>query len=279
MMFNKHWTETEHAECKAIVARWVSLQATENNPTGMDAIQHQVVSLLKKSDFQVEKVENPNALYRPLIVAKRESNPGGPWLGFFGHYDVEPAEASEWSYNPWELTDVDGRWGGRGVGDNLVPLAQRLVLFKRLDRRVNLACYLQGEEEIGSPFATKMYATFDVSNIALWIEETGYFYTDGRQRFLIQNDNNLLRRVLGELQNTLVEIGRTWTVLNRPLNKAHGNDRCPCLKHLLGKIPYLAIGPNDDRFAVHGSDESIDPELLPLCAFQLNRVVKVLIND
>ena len=132
MMFNKHWTETEHAECKAIVARWVSLQATENNPAGMDAIQHQVVSLLKKSDFQVERVENPKALYRPLIVAKRESNPEDRGWVFFGHYDVEPAEASEWSHNPWELIDVDGRWGGRGVGDNLVPLAQRLVLFKAI---------------------------------------------------------------------------------------------------------------------------------------------------
>ena len=279
MMFNKYWTETEHAQCKAIVSRWVSLQATENNPAGLDAIQHQVVSHLVDSNFQVERIENPNAVYRPVIVAKRESNPGGPWLGFFGHYDVEPADTSEWSYNPWKLADVDGRWGGRGVGDNLVPLAQRLVLFKRLDRRVNLACYLQGEEEIESPFATKIYATFDVSNIALWLEETGYFYTDGSQRFLIQNDNDLLRRVLGELQNTLVEAGRTWTILNRPLNKAHGNDRCPCLKHLLHKIPYLAIGPNDDRFAVHGSDESIDPELLPLCALQLNKIAEVLIND
>ena len=277
-MFNKYWTETEHAECEAIAARWVSLQATENNPAGLDAIQRQVVSHLKKSDFQVERIVNPEALYRPLIVAKRESNSGGPWLGFFGHYDVEPAETGEWSYNPWQLTDVDGRWGGRGVGDNLVPLAQRLVLFKHLDSRVNLACYLQGEEEIGSPFATKMYATFDVSNIALWVEETGYFYTDGRQRFLIQNNNKLLRRVLGELQNTLVEVGRTGTVLNRPLNKAHGNDRCPCLKHLLREIPYLAIGPNDDHFAVHGSDESIDPGLLPLCALQLNKVAEVLIS-
>lgn len=278
MMFNNHWTEAEHAECRTIVSRWVSLQATENNPTGLDAIQHQMVSYLEDSNFHVERIENPNALYRPLIVAKRESNPGGPWLGFFGHYDVEPADTSEWSYNPWKLTDVNGRWGGRGVGDNLVPLAQRLVLFKRLDRRVNLACYLQGEEEVGSPFATKIYATFDVSNIALWIEETGYFYKNGKQRFLIQNDNNLLRRVLGELQTTLVEAGRTWTILNRPLNKAHGNDRCPCLKHLLHEIPYLAIGPNDDHFAVHGSDESIDPELLPLCALQLNKVAEVLIN-
>lgn len=278
MMFNKHWTEKEHATCKAIVARWVSLQATENNPTGMDAISNQVVNHLKDSDFQVERIENPNALYRPLIVAKRESNPSGPWLGFFGHYDVEPADASEWSYNPWELTDVDGRWGGRGVGDNLVPLAQRLVLFKSLDRRVNLACYLQGEEEIGSPFAREMYTTLDVSNIALWIEETGYFYNDGRQRFLIQNDNSLLRRVLDELQKTLIEDGRAWTILNRPLNKAQGNDRCPCLNHLLGEIPYLAIGPNDDRFAVHGSDESIDPELLPLCALQLHKIAEVLVR-
>lgn len=279
MIFNKYWTEAEHAQCKALVSRWVSLQATEKNPTGLDAIQHQVASHLEDSNFRVDRIENPSASYRPLIVAKRESNPGGPWLGFFGHFDVEPADPSEWSYNPWELTDVNGRWGGRGVGDNLVPLAQRLVLFKRLDRRVNLACYLQGEEEIGSPFATKMYASFDVSNIALWIEETGYFYTDGRQRFLIQNDNDLLRKVIGELQNTLVEAGRSWTILNRPLNKALGNDRCPCLKHLLREIPYLAIGPNDDHFGVHGSDESIDPELLPICALQLNKIAEVLIND
>lgn len=276
MKFNRHWAETEHAECEAIVAGWVSLQPTENNPAGLDAVQRQVGELLKSADFHVERVENPDAPYRPLIVARRESNPGGPWLGFFGHYDVEPADAREWSSDPWKLATIDGRWVGRGVSDNLAPLAQRLVLFRRLDRRVNVACYLQGEEEVGSPFARRMYGAFDVSNIAMWIEETGYFYRDGRQRFLIQNSDDLLRRVLDALQDILVEEGRRWAVCNRPLNKAQGLDRCPCLRFLLRAIPYLAIGPNDDHGAVHGADESIDPELLPLCALQLHRTAEVL---
>ncbi len=278
MMFNKCWTEAEQAECQALVTKWVSLEATESNPACLDAIQRDVANLLEDSDFRVEKIENPEAPYRPVIVAKRESNPGMPWLGFFGHYDVEPAKRNEWSSNPWELTDIDGRWVGRGVSDNLVPLAQRIALFKRWDRQINLACYLQGEEEIGSPFARKEYATFDVSNIALWIEETGYFYKDGRQRFMIQNDNDLLRGVLDALQDTLVADGRTWTIRNRPLTKLQGRDRCPCLKHLLGEIPYLAIGPNDDHCSVHGADESIDPSLLPLCALQLGRIAEVLLK-
>ena len=252
------------------------MMPVEDNPDGLTAIHEDIRKRFENLGFDVTLDRNSEALHRPLIAAVRESNPGGKWLGFWGHYDVEPADETEWTSNPWNLEDVGGRWIGRGVGDNLVPLAQRLVLFEKMDSSVNLAYYLQGEEEIGSPFAEERYGSLNLPQIDLWIEETGYFYKDGRQRFMVLNQNQLLADVLSKLQGILKEDGRDWTVRHRPLNKAFGADRCPCLNHLLKEIPYLAIGPNDDHCTVHGVDESVDPRLLRICAEQLHGVAEVM---
>jgi acetylornithine deacetylase/succinyl-diaminopimelate desuccinylase-like protein len=252
------------------------MMAIESNPKGLNEIHHDICSRFERLGFEVELDENSDAPYRPLISATRNSNLNGPWLGFFGHYDVEPAVAENWNSDPWDLVESDSRWIGRGVGDNLVPLAQRLILFGKMDPRVNIAYYLQGEEEIGSPYAEQRYGSIDLPPIDLWIEETGYFYKDGRQRLMILNKNELLDEILGELQEILGLNGRGWTIRHRPLNKAFGAENCPCLTHLLGNIPYLAIGPNDDYCTVHGIDESVDPSILPLCAKQLHKVVEVL---
>ena len=270
------WTDDDTEATRSIVYEWVRMRAFEGNPEGLREIHLDVCSRLEDLGFSIVLDHNEEAPYRPLISAIRESNSEGRWLGFWGHYDVEPANDEDWSTNPWELVEVDSRWIGRGVGDNLVPLAQRLVVFEKLDRDVNIAYFLQGEEEIGSPFAESRYGSLKIPPIDLWIEETGYFYKDGRQRFMVLNQNEFLDVILGKLQEVLEEDGRGWTVRNRPLNKAFGADRCPCLNHLLGEIPYLAIGPNDDFSTVHGIDESLNPSLLPICAEQLAKIVEVM---
>ena len=271
-----YWTDEDTETTRSIVSGWVGMMAFEGNPEGLREIHMDVCSRLENLGFSIELEHNVEAPYRPLISAIRESNDKGRWLGFWGHYDVEPANDEDWSTNPWKLEEVDSRWIGRGVGDNLVPLAQRLVIFEKLDRSVNIAYFLQGEEEIGSPFAESRYGALKIPPIDLWIEETGYFYKDGRQRFMVLNQNELLDDILEKLQMVLEEDGRGWTVRNRALNKAFGADRCPCLNHLLGEIPYLAIGPNDDFSTVHGIDESLDPSLLPICAKQLVKIVEVM---
>jgi hypothetical protein len=277
-MSNLHWSAEDTVACRKIVSNWVGLMAIEDNPDGLDSIHRDICRRFENLGFTVWLDENTHALHRPLITATRKTNLDGSWLGFWGHYDVEIAAAAEWSTNPWELQEVDSRWVGRGVGDNLVPLAQRLILFEKMDKRLNIAYYLQGEEESGSPFAEARYGIIDLPNIDLWIEETGYFYKDGRQRFMVLNQNDLLEEILIELQGILSRDDRGWTIRNRPLNKAFGADRCPCLNHLLGDIPYLAIGPNDDHCSVHGADESVNPELLPICAEQLHKVAEVLVS-
>ncbi len=270
------WSIEHTTRTRILVSEWVGMRAIESNPKGLESIHKDIQARFEDLGFTVNLDYNEEAPYRPLITAVRESNPDGKWLGFWGHYDVEPADGSEWKSDPWHMTDVDGRWIGRGVGDNLVPLAQRLILFEQSDPSVNIAYFLQGEEEIGSPYAEQRYGSLETPPIDLWIEETGYFYKDGRQRFMILNQNPLLGRVLEKLQTILEDDGRSWTVRHRALNKAFGADRCPCLNHLLKNTPYLAIGPNDDHCSVHGADESVDPKLLSICAKQLKGVIEVM---
>ena len=89
--------------------------------------------------------------------------------------------------DPWQLNGKDGRWFGRGVADNIVPLAQRILLIEDLAAHCNLVFILQGEEEIGSPFAMDMYSTLDLPDIDVWVEETGYFHKSGKHRIMAVN--------------------------------------------------------------------------------------------
>ena len=182
-----------------------------------------------------------------------------------------------WNSDPWELTELKGRWQARGLTDN-VPLAQRLIISDKMAQEANLIFVLQGEEEIGSPFSLEKYSSIDLPKVDLWIEETGYFYKDGRHRMMVLNRTKMLEKAINEITKLNLHDGRTTNIRNRPLNKAFGAEKCPCLVHLLKNTPYIAIGPNDDFSKVHGINESIDPKLLKISANQLMAAIKVFAN-
>ena len=100
----------------------------EEEKEGLKKMNQYVISLLEERRFRVETITNSNADYRPVITAVLDTGKDTT-IGFFGHYDVEVADAERWSSNPWELTDVEGRWQARGVADNIVPLVQRILLL------------------------------------------------------------------------------------------------------------------------------------------------------
>jgi hypothetical protein len=270
------WDESMTESCKELVRHWVSLKSIESNPAGLQELNETMIEEFKTRGFDISLVENPEASYRPIIIARLFTSDEKPVVGFFGHYDVEPADPSEWETNPWVLTDVDGRWQGRGVTDNLVPIAQRMLISDALAEHANLIFVLQGEEEIGSPFTLATYGSLELPNIDLWIEETGYFYKDGRHRMMVLNRSPKLEKVIEGVIELNMDDGRITNVRDRPLNKAFGADKCPCLVHLLKEVPYIALGPNDDFSTVHGINESIDPKLLHISANQLMKAVQVL---
>ena len=272
------WTEEKTYSCRQLTEVLVSNKAVESNPAGLKANADLVRSLFEQKGCSVRTVENPDAPYRPILIAEIGDDGTRPTVGFFGHYDVEEAEPSAWSVDPWLLNGKDGRWFGRGVADNIVPLAQRILLIEDLAAHCNLVFILQGEEEIGSPFAMEMYPTLDLPNIDVWVEETGYFYKSGKHRIMAVNVDDNLQRVIEALEQLNADNGRDSSVRIRPMNKAFGNQGCPCLVHLLKDIPYIALGPNDDHSTIHGVDESINPDLLGISARQLVRLCEVLAN-
>lgn len=65
------------------------------------------------------------------VVAR--SGASGPTCLLYSHYDVVPVgPLSAWTSSPWELTERDGRWYGRGAADCKGNLMAELVALRAL---------------------------------------------------------------------------------------------------------------------------------------------------
>ena len=268
------WNSSRQQKCLEISSKMVSFKPIEDEKNGLRKMYQYVVSLLESYGLEIDIIENHAADYRPIIIAKLDGNKETT-IGFFGHYDVEPVDLEKWSSDPWILTNVNGRWQGRGVADNIVPLVQKILLLPELAKHANVIFVLQGEEEIGSPFAMNEYPKLNLPMVDIWFEETGYFYKNGDHRVMAMNSNEKLENVFSALEELNSAYGINTKLRLRPMNKAFGNQGCPCLVHLLGKTPYIALGPNDDFSTIHGANESINPDLLFLSANHIMRAVEV----
>ncbi|AVZ41291.1 dipeptidase [Dietzia sp. JS16-p6b] len=67
------------------------------------------------------------------VFAHRPAAPGRPTVLLYSHYDVQPAgDPDEWTTPPWELTERDGRWYGRGAADCKGNLVAHLTALRAL---------------------------------------------------------------------------------------------------------------------------------------------------
>lgn len=93
----------------------------------------------------------------PVVLAKFSSaNPSARTITLYGHYDVMPANASQWKTDPWTLTSIDGYLYGRGSTDNKGPIIASLFAIKHLLEEsadglgINIVVVLQGEGEMAN---------------------------------------------------------------------------------------------------------------------------------
>jgi acetylornithine deacetylase/succinyl-diaminopimelate desuccinylase-like protein len=267
-------THTDHAiacRLREVLSPLLATRPVATNPAGLRAVADFFEAELRRCGFDLRRVSSPGG--QDVLVARRRGS-GQATLGLAAHYDVEEA-GDGWSHDPFAVTLDGARLYGRGLADNLGPLLLRLFVLAEMPQDTpDLVMLLQGEEEIGSPAAHRIYPALDLPPVDLWLEETGYFELDGRQRLLVRRPRERTAAWIQAAVDVAQEQGRGVDRHDRYLNKAFGEQRCPFLTHLVGDANYLAIGPNDPESRIHKANESLATGNLALSARQFEAVLR-----
>jgi acetylornithine deacetylase/succinyl-diaminopimelate desuccinylase-like protein len=87
------------------------------------------------------------------VYGERPGPPGAPTVLLYAHYDVQPPlDEKAWRTPPFTMTEVDGRWYGRGTADCKGNILMHLTALRALDGDVpvSLKLIVEGSEEQGT---------------------------------------------------------------------------------------------------------------------------------
>ena len=90
---------------------------------------------------------------KAVVGSRACSDPAAPTVLLYAHYDVQPPLVEDaWRTPPFELTEVDGRWYGRGTADCKGNIVMHLLALRALDEEipVHLKLVVEGSEEQGT---------------------------------------------------------------------------------------------------------------------------------
>jgi acetylornithine deacetylase/succinyl-diaminopimelate desuccinylase-like protein len=132
---------------------------TSNPPGGERPVQELLGGLLSEAGFECELVGASDA--RPNLVARLRGEAEGPTLCLLGHADTVPAEASEWSRDPWSGDLADGEVWGRGALEMKGQVAAEVAAVVALasagwrPARGELLVVTTADEEAGATYGAK----------------------------------------------------------------------------------------------------------------------------
>ena len=138
------------SELEAMV-RIPSVSAPGFDPAEVHRSAEAVAQLLRESgldDVQLFELEGAH----PAVFGTKAGPPGAPTVLLYAHHDVQPAgPAEQWTSDPFEPVERDGRLFARGAADDKAGIAMHLGTVRAFDDLpVTVKVLVEGEEEIGS---------------------------------------------------------------------------------------------------------------------------------
>lgn len=137
------------------LSKLVSFNSVHSTPELADQHEDACAWTVKAlEDLGLDVTRYPTVDDADTIVAKREPKNGAPTVLLYSHYDVVPANNPDaWTNSPFELTERNGRWYGRGAADCKGNVAMHLAALRALDAHggtdLNLTVLIEGSEERG----------------------------------------------------------------------------------------------------------------------------------
>ncbi|MFI1939766.1 dipeptidase [Streptomyces purpureus] len=119
-----------------------------------EAAANWVADALRAEDFQdVALLDTPDGSQSVYGVLPGPA--GAPTVLLYAHYDVQPKlDESAWLSPPFELTERDGRWSGRGAADCKGGFIMHLLALRALKANggvpVTVKVIVEGSEEQGT---------------------------------------------------------------------------------------------------------------------------------
>ncbi len=139
-----------------------SVSALPEHRQDVDAAAQWVADRLARmgmENVELLPTEGTSVVYGDWLHAS-----GRPTILIYGHYDVQPADPiALWDSPPFAPEIRDNRLFGRGASDNKGNLLAALIGLEALlacegKLPVNVKFFLEGEEEIGSPYSLGLLA-------------------------------------------------------------------------------------------------------------------------
>ncbi|KZL90246.1 M20/M25/M40 family metallo-hydrolase [Clostridium magnum] len=170
---------------------------------------------------------------------------------FYGHYDVmSPEPVDKWNSDPFKLTEKDGKFYARGIGDNKGQLIAQILgvySYLKLNEKLpfNVKFLIEGEEEQGSvhlPDVVKKYGdTLLQADLVVVVD--GSMHESGRPVLRLGNRGLVSFEIKVKTADFDSHSGNAGNVvenpimvLNKIINKLYSSDK-NCVN-----IPYFYDG-------------------------------------
>ena len=130
----------------------------ENQKDVLDSANY-IADLFSEIGLNSKVTSSENS--KPAVLAQTEIDPSKKTVLLYAHHDVQPVgDINKWDTDPFKPEIIDGRLFARGSGDNKAGVVTHYEVVKNLLETlpVNIKIFIEGEEEIGSPYMTEFIA-------------------------------------------------------------------------------------------------------------------------